>query len=216
MKREAALSTAKSAMRVVRVGGGNPGVSRHRGRAAVGAAADVHAGRLHAIEDAVELVPAVLVGGPHGLEIVELREVAEATVGRLRHGPLSVAMPAEALGGLDPEAFRGLLGKEALRAGTRDAVTAAQDLGAAVVRIHLATGKGVEAAEEAHALLPADHVDLGGSLRAAADEEDGGGGPGRDGRGRRHGAGARERRSSASCSISASADTGLATTRSTN
>src|SRR5438132_13562433 len=99
MKREAALSTAKSAMRVVRVGGGNPGVSRHRGRAAVGAAADVHAGRLHAIEDAVELVPAVLVGGPHGLEIVELREVAEATVGRLRHGPLSVAMPAEALEG---------------------------------------------------------------------------------------------------------------------
>src|SRR6266536_2727398 len=75
--------------------------------------------------------------------------------------------------------------------------------------------KGVEAAEEAHALLPADHVDLGGSLRAAADEEDGGGGPGHDGRGRCHGAGARERRSSASCSISASADTGLATTRST-
>src|SRR2546426_2189687 len=314
-------------MRVVRIGRRAARVSRRGGSPAVDAATNLHAGRLHAVEDAVELVSTVLVGGPDGLEVVELSEVAEAAVGRLRHGPLSAPVPAEALRGLDPEAFRSLFveeprtlacryrgqkeargesdgtrgwrdevrkvaerpqvqmpalgreqfterralrhvsrpehldaprgswiglddraagpvagredtglleqlargghpegqggqatfgGHQALGGGTRDAVTAAQDFRGAVVRVHLAAGKGVEAPEEAHALLAPDHVHLGGSLRARADEEDGGRGFGRDGRGRCHGAGARVRRSSASCSISASADTGLATTRSTN
>src|SRR4029077_18250818 len=95
----------------------------------------------------------------------------------------------------------------------REAPTAGENVRRAVLRIHLAPGKRVEPAEEAHALLPADHVDLSRRLRAGADEENGGRGLGLCGR---HGAGARVRRSSASCSIRASAETGLATTRSTN
>src|SRR5262249_22584003 len=95
----------------------------------------------------------------------------------------------------------------------REAAAPGAHLGRAVLGIYLAAGEGVEAAEESHALLAADHVDLGRRGDTPANEEHGGGRPGGD---RGHGAEARERRSSASCSIRASADTGLATTRSTN
>src|SRR5215472_4928033 len=290
----------------------------------LGPAARIDAGRLHAIEDAVELVAAILVRGPDGVERFELGEIAEAAVGRLGHGPLPAPVPAESLPGLDPEALRRLVvkvartlagrhgskeeaggeadrargwrdevrevaegpeieiplalgeeggerrplrhmrvahrldagegfrsahthrssrrvargkhsclleelasrrdpvseggsavhrGQEAFRIRRCEAAAPGAHLGRAVLRIHLASREGVEAAEKAHALLAADHVDLGRRGDTGANEENGGGRPGGD---RGHGAEARERRSSASCSIRASADTGLATTRSTN
>src|SRR5215470_4167545 len=290
----------------------------------LGRAAGIDAGRLHAIEDAVELVAAIFVRGPDGIERVELGEIAEAAVGGLGHGPLPGPVAPESLSGLDPEALRRLVvevagalagrhggeeeargeadrargrrdevrevaegleveiplalgeergercplrhvrlahrldagerfrsadthgssrrvargkharlleelagrgdpigergrpvhrGQKALGFRRRQAAATGAHVWRAVFKIHLAAGESVEAAEEAHALLAADHVDLGGRGGAGADEEDGGRGPGSD---RRHGAEARERRSSASCSIKASAETGLATTRSTN
>src|SRR6058998_2144824 len=103
--------------------------------------------------------------------------------------------------------------QESPRLRLRDAAAAAKNIRGAVLGIYLATRKGVVAAEKSHALLPANHVDLGGRAGSRADEKDGGGRLRGDGG---HGAGARERRSSASCSMSASAETGLATTRSTN
>src|SRR5207247_1435543 len=72
-----------------------------------------YAGCPDAIEDAVERVPAVGVGGPYGIEAVELGEVAEAAVGRLGHGPLPAPVTPEALGRVDPEALRRLLAEEA-------------------------------------------------------------------------------------------------------
>src|SRR6266849_6417835 len=95
-------------MRVVRVGRRAASVSRRGGSPAVGAAANLHAGRLHAVEDAMELVSAVLVGGPDALEIIELSEVAEAAVRRLRYGPFSAPVPAEALRSLFVEESRTL------------------------------------------------------------------------------------------------------------
>src|ERR1700687_5991473 len=73
---------------------------------------DLDAGSLNAVEDAVELVPAVGVGGPDGIEAVELGEVAQAAVGRLRHRPLPAPVATEALGRIDPEALRCLLVEE--------------------------------------------------------------------------------------------------------
>src|SRR5712691_10356048 len=73
---------------------------------------NLHAGCLDAVEDSVELVPAVGVGGPYGIEAVELGEVAEAAVGGLGHGPLPAPVTPETLGRLDPEALRRLLAEE--------------------------------------------------------------------------------------------------------
>src|SRR6185503_20610191 len=96
--------------------------------------------------------------------------------------------------------------------------TAAHRFPGAIRGLDLATGEGVEAPQEAHALLPPDHVDLDRAGRAGAHEQHGGGGTGSDGSSRRgrHAGGTRDRVSPASCSSSASADTGLAMTRSTN
>src|SRR5262249_60413491 len=75
----------------------------------LGRAARIDAGSLHAIEDAVELVAAIFVRGPDGIERVELGKIAEAAVGGLGHGPLPGPMAPESLSGLDPEALRRLV-----------------------------------------------------------------------------------------------------------
>src|SRR5205823_4268547 len=64
-----------------------------------------------AVEDAVKLVAAVLVGGPDGPERVELGEIAEAAVRGLGHGPFPAPVAAKALAGSDPEALRSFLAK---------------------------------------------------------------------------------------------------------
>src|SRR5512144_1902587 len=109
-------------------------------------------------------------------------------------------------------------GERGERGRGRDAAAASQRRLAGVGRLDLAAGERVEPAEEAHALLPADHVHLDRAARPRADQEDGGGGTrgGRRAGGRGHAGGTRERVSPASCSSRASADTGLAITRSTN
>src|SRR5215471_17439635 len=75
----------------------------------LGRTAGIDAGRLHAIEDAVELVATIFVRAPDGIERVELGEIAEAAVGGLGHGPLTGPVAPESLSGLDPEALRRLV-----------------------------------------------------------------------------------------------------------
>src|SRR5262249_22134494 len=89
----------------------------------LGRAARIDAGSLHAIEDAVELVAAIFVRGPDGIERVELGEIAEAAVGGLGHGPLPGPVAPKSLSGLDPEALRRLVVEVAGGLGPRRAGT---------------------------------------------------------------------------------------------
>jgi hypothetical protein len=65
-----------------------------------------------AVDDAVELVAAVGVGGPQLVERAKLREIAEPVLGRLGHRHLPGHEAAVALTRVDPECLRCLFGEE--------------------------------------------------------------------------------------------------------
>jgi hypothetical protein len=62
-----------------------------------------------AVEDPVELVPAVGMSGPERVEAVEPGEIPECAFRRIGHGHLTPAEAEIALGRIDPEALGRLL-----------------------------------------------------------------------------------------------------------